>query len=171
METLHTERLTLSPCTIDDAAFLLALLNSPGWLKYIGDRNVHTLEEARSYMQNRIMKAYEKDDYGMWLVRDTTTGAAMGLCGIVVRDTLPHPDLGFAFLPEFQGKGFAFEAAQAVMEFAIGYTDIDTMLAIATPDNTHSIKLLTKLGMSFESEFTDPDTKDLLVRYSINLNI
>lgn len=169
MEILTTERLTLRACTTDDADFLLALLNSPGWLQFIGDRNVHTREEAADYIAKRMMPTYEQHDLGMFLVEITETKTPIGLCGIVVRDTLPCPDLGFAFLPDFQHKGYALEAANEIMQFVIGYTSIDTLCAIATPDNKRSIALLEKLGMTYESTLIDPDTKEELVKYSIAL--
>jgi RimJ/RimL family protein N-acetyltransferase len=169
METLSTQRLIMRACQTEDAAFVLQLLNSPGWLQYIGDRNVRTEEAAALYIEQRMRPSYEKYDHGMFLVLLKESETPIGLCGIVVRDTLPHPDIGFAFLPEFQGQGYAFEAASEMMQFVIGYTDIDVLLAIATPDNTSSIKLLEKLGMTYEETIVDPETKDTLVRYRIDL--
>ena len=150
MPALTTARLTLTPMSVDDAPFMLALLNEPSWLRFIGDRGIRTLDQARTYIENGSVQSFARHGFGSFLVRLTATGTPIGTCGLYQRDTLPATDIGFAFLSQFTGRGYAFEAATAIM--AHGRTDLGLkrILAITSPDNTASIKLLTKLGLRFD---------------------
>jgi RimJ/RimL family protein N-acetyltransferase len=140
---LRTERLTLTPVTLDDDAFVLELLNDPGWLQNIGDRGVRTLEDARAYITDRFSKS-------LWLVVRDRFGERLGLCGIVDgREGLEHPDIGYAFLARHAGKGYATEAARAVLAHAREVLGLKTVLAITTPDNTPSQRVLEKIGLKF----------------------
>lgn len=143
-------RLTLRHATLGDAAFLCRLLNDPDWLRNIGDRGVRTVEDAEQFVRNRIWKTYETDGFGMYTVELQIDHRPVGLCGIVRRDSLPGPDLGFALLPEFRGQGLAFEAASAVMTYARDVLRLPPLLAITTPGNESSGRLLEKLGFEFQ---------------------
>ena len=167
---LRTERLIIRKLTFDDSLFIVQLLNSPGWLKYIGDRGVKTEEDAKLYLQNGPLLSYEKYGFGLYLVMLLETGDPIGMCGILKRENLEHPDLGFAFLPEFTGKGYAYEAANAVIQFAGQRLEIKTLLAITLPENLNSIKLLEKVGMKYDGVVKSHDGKDNLNLYKMELN-
>lgn len=149
MRELSTERLRLSPVTQDDAAFVLEMLNDPGWLANIGDRGVRTLDDARRYIADRLVASYEKNGFGLWVVERKDAPGAIGICGLVKRDTLPEPDIGFAFLPEFWSAGYAYESAAAVKTYALGTLGMPRLLAITNDDNVASIRLVEKLGLAF----------------------
>ncbi|QHL87021.1 GNAT family N-acetyltransferase [Nibribacter ruber] len=166
---VETDRLTLSRVTPADAPFILEIVNSPGWLMYIGDRNVHTLEQAHFYMENAYFGKYRLQGFGMYLVRRKEDQAAMGLCGLVQREYLPGPDLGYAFLPGFGGKGYATEAAQGVLTYAREELKIPRLLAMTLPDNHASIRLLEKLGFRFNNTLQDPNTQEDLNLYKKEL--
>jgi len=147
---LKTERLVLRKLTFEDSPFIVQLLNSPGWLEFIGDRGVRTEEDAKVYLQDGPMLSYEKNGFGLYLVGLLETSEPIGICGILKRDNLEHPDLGFAFLPEFTKKGYAQEVANATIWFAKEKLNIKTLFAITLPHNSSSIKLLEKVGMKYE---------------------
>lgn len=147
---LETDRLLIRQPTIEDAAFLLRLVNEPSWLQYIGDRNVHSLEDAEKYLLNGSIKSYETNGFGFGIVIEKETGTSIGMCGFVKRDFLDHVDIGFAFYPEYTRQGYAFESAKACMQHASEFLDIKKLLAICTQDNTSSIKLLEKLGFAVD---------------------
>jgi RimJ/RimL family protein N-acetyltransferase len=145
--TLQTPRLTLRPLNENDATFVLGLLNQPSFLQFIGDRNVRTLEQARAYISEGPQASYERNGFGLLLVQAKAAAAPIGMCGLVKRDYLPDPDIGFAFLPEHWSQGFALEAARAVIDDALDSQTLQRIAAIVQPDNAASIKLLGKLGM------------------------
>jgi [ribosomal protein S5]-alanine N-acetyltransferase len=147
---LETERLLLRPLTFDDAPFVLELLNDPDWLRFIGDKGVRTLEEARRYIETGPFDSYAKNGFGMLLVEQRADRAPAGLCGLVRRDVLPGPDLGYAFLPAYRGRGYAREAAEAVLRFARETAGIDRVHAITDPTNARSIGVLEHFGFRFE---------------------
>jgi len=164
MKILDTERLILLEQTQDDAAFILALLNSPGWLKYIGERNVKTVEEAAKYILNGAMKSYKENGFGLYLVQLKDGGTPVGICGIIKRPGLDQVDIGFAFLPEHEGRGYCFESATAVMTYAREALGLGVVVAITTKDNEASIRLLKKMGFDLKEKVTLPgDTEELLL--------
>jgi RimJ/RimL family protein N-acetyltransferase len=142
---IETQRLFLRPMAVDDAPFILTLLNEPSFLRYIGDKQVRTLEDARQYILNGPVASYERHGFGLLLVELKDTQTPIGMCGLLKREELPDPDIGFALLPDFWNKGFAFEAASAVLADAP-----HRILAITSLDNDASINLLERLGFSFE---------------------
>lgn len=146
---IETERLILRKFIVNDAAFILELLNSEGWLRYIGDRNVKTQEDAENYITNKFLPGYAINGFGMYLVQLKSDLTPIGTCGLIKRDSLEDIDIGFAFLPDYMRKGYAFEAAQATMQYAVHTLKIDRLLAITTPDNVASIKLVEKIGLHF----------------------
>ena len=156
MTVLQTQRLDLRQLVREDAPFILELVNEPSWLRFIGDRNVHSLEDAVGYIEKGPLESYAKNGFGLYLVVDRESGASAGLCGLIRRDVLPHVDIGFAFSPRFWGRGLAFEAASAVLAHGRDVLGLSPILAIVNPDNERSIALLEKLGMRFDRMFRLP---------------
>jgi len=163
---LETKRLILRQFTTDDTKFILELVNSPGWLEFIGDRNIKTDEQAKKYLQNGPLKSYEQNGFGLSLVALKNEKLPIGMCGIIKRDHLENPDIGFAFLPEFTGKGLAFEMAAATMAYAKDQLKLPVIFAITVSENKTSIKLLEKIGMKFIKRFCFPEEKEELMLYS-----
>jgi ribosomal-protein-alanine N-acetyltransferase len=149
MDIVQTPRTVLRELTLSDAAFILELLNEPAYHRYIGDRGVRDVAGAEKYLREGPMTSYAKNGYGLWLVA-LKDGTPIGMCGPIRRDTLEHPDLGFALLARFGGQGYAHEAASAVLAHARSALKLGTLLAITAPENPPSIKLLGKLGFRFE---------------------
>jgi len=161
---LETGRLSLREFNTIDAAFIIQLLNSEGWLKFIGDRHIKTLEQAENYLTNGPMKSYSVNGFGLSMVELKNTHTPIGMCGIIKRDNLPDIDIGFAFLEEFMGNGYAFEIAQATINFAKENLQKETILAITIPTNVRSINLLKKIGMKFEKNFSfEGSTEELML--------
>lgn len=146
-EILETRRLRLRKLTTADAPFMLALLNDPAFHQYIGDRGVQSEAQARDYIKHGAIASYAQFGYGMYLAELKSDGRAAGICGLVRRDGLDDPDLGFAFMPEFRSQGLATEAASAVLRHAVNAMALPRVVAIVTPDNQASIALLQKAGM------------------------
>lgn len=163
----ETERLLLCPLKSDDAEFIFRLLNTPGWLEFIGDRGIRTLADAEQYIIGGPAKSYSKNGFGLWLVK-TKTGDSIGICGLIKRDTLEDVDLGFAFLPEFEGKGYALEAANASLALAQNQYGIKRVTAITVPGNRRSINLLEKTGMKFEREIILEGETVTLLLFGLN---
>ncbi len=150
VKILETDRLLLrevDPAT--DAEFMLELLNTPKFIKYIGDRCVRTVETSRGFIETRYRQSYLENGYGLYAVDLKETCTPIGICGFVKRETLPGPDLGFAFLPEFERKGYGFESAAAVIEYGRNIFGFTRVLAITSKDNDVSGRLLEKLGFRF----------------------
>jgi RimJ/RimL family protein N-acetyltransferase len=162
----ETKRLYLAEATTKNAAFMLALLNSEGWLEFIGDRNVRTEAEAAKYLTDRVIKAYA-EGFGMYNVILKSTGEIIGMCGLVNRPTLKGIDIGFGFLPQYMGKGYALESAQAVMAFAKNDLQLTEVLAITTQNNVRSQKLLEKLGLTITKSYTDSSDGSPMYLYKI----
>jgi len=156
MCVLETTRLRLRRLTADDADFIRRLLNEPSFIRYIGDRGVRTLADARKYMREGPMDSYERYGFGLYVVEIKDGQTPAGICGLLKRDSLEDVDLGFAFLPEFWRHGYAREASAAVLDDAQarGFTRV---LAITTPDNAGSIRLLLKLGFRFDRTLRHPE--------------
>ena len=150
--SLETDRLIIRPITLDDASFILTLLNEPSFLRYIGDKQVRNLEDARQYILNGPVASYERHGFGLCLVELRESHTPVGMCGILKREELPDPDIGFALLPDFWSKGLAFEAAAAVLNDARERLKLERILAITSLDNEASINLLERLGFRFERE-------------------
>lgn len=163
---LETERIKVRWLTMDDTRFIIELLNSPGWLKFIGDRNVKTEDQAKKYLESGPLKSYADNGFGLSLVELKNEKMPIGMCGIIKRDHLESPDIGFAFLPEFIGKGLAFEVAKATMTYAKQTLKLPEILAITLPSNKLSIKLLEKIGMRFIKIFSFPNDNEQLSLYS-----
>jgi RimJ/RimL family protein N-acetyltransferase len=146
---IRSERLDLRRLQVSDAGFILELLNDAEFLRFIGDKGVRTVADARDYIQKGPMDSYERHGFGLLAVclRD---GTPIGICGLVKRDGLDDVDVGFAFLPRYRSKGFAVESAAAVLSHAREALSLRRVVAITTPDNSSSIAVLQKIGLKFE---------------------
>jgi ribosomal-protein-alanine N-acetyltransferase len=147
---LQTDRLALRRISLDDAPFILELLNDSSFLRFIGDKKVRTLDDARNYILSGPMASYEKFGFGLFLVELKKSSTPIGICGLLKRDTLEDVDIGFAFLPDFCGLGYGFESARATMEYGRDVLGLKRIVAITSPDNEASVALLEKLGLRFE---------------------
>jgi len=147
---LRTARLVVRALTLEDAPFIVTLLNDPAFVANIGDRGVRTEADARGYLDAGPFASYARHGFGLCAVAMADTGEALGICGLLQRDELPDPDIGFAFLPQFRGQGYAFEAASAVKADAHARLGLATLYAVVNPANDASIRLLAKLGFAFQ---------------------
>ena len=150
MIILKTKRLILRQLINDDANFILKLVNDPDWLHYIGDKNVHNLDDACDYINNGPGASYKQNGFGLYLASLKENDSKIGLCGLIKRDVLDHPDVGFAFLPAFRNQGYAKESAAAVLVYGKDTLGIDRILAITATDNETSGRVLEKIGLHFE---------------------
>lgn len=168
---LETERLTLREFTKGDAEFIYKLLNSEGWLKYIGTRNINTTADAEKYITEKLMPGYEKNGFGFYMtelkdnagLKDNTP---IGMCGLVKREALEDIDIGFALLPENEGKGYAYEAASATMDYAKNVLGLKKIAGITVAYNKPSIRLLEKIGLTFDKMINMPDDKEELMYFT-----
>jgi RimJ/RimL family protein N-acetyltransferase len=147
---LETERLRLRRLSVDDAEFILRLLNEPSFIQNIGDREVRTIEDARAYILKGPIASYEKFGFGLWIVEAKSPGLPIGICGLLKRDMLEDVDIGYALLPEFWSQGYAFESASAVMSYAREKLGAKRVLAVVNADNQRSIRLLEKMDFQYE---------------------
>ena len=152
----ETARLRLREFVDDDAPFVFELVNQPSWVENIGDRGVRTLEDARAYITDRLRPSYAETGYGFWCVERREDATPVGLCGLVKRPALEAPDIGYALRPAFWGLGYAREATQATVQVARDRYGIDRLIAIVTPSNTPSIRVLEHLGMRVEGNTRMP---------------
>ncbi|MDA0151193.1 GNAT family N-acetyltransferase [Vibrio sp. Makdt] len=164
MQAVETERLRLRMITPQDAAFIQRLYSSEDFLRYIGDKEINDTDKAVEYIKNNILKMYEEKGVCLLMVEMKGSLTPIGICGLIKRDTLSSHDIGYGFVPEVYGQGFAQEAAEAIIEQAKQNADIDHLVAITTSDNIRSIALLTKLGFVFER------VEDV-INESVNLNL
>ena len=166
LENPPTERLILNELSLNDTAFIYELVNTPEWIRFIGQRHVNNLEDAASYI-NRILNNVNAH-YTTVRLKDSLT--PIGVITFLQRDYLQHPDIGFAFLPRFGKKGYAFEAAKAVFDSVKQVEADKIVLATTLPDNVQSIQLLEKLGLRFDKEISVGDDKLLLYTTGVNHN-
>jgi RimJ/RimL family protein N-acetyltransferase len=144
-----------------DAEFICALLNTSKFIKYIGDRGVRTPDEAAEFIENRYRQSYRDHGFGLYAVELKDDGTPIGVCGFVRRDTLPGPDIGFAFLPEYEGKGYGQESGEAVLAFGREKLGFTSVFAITSLDNDASGRLLEKLGLTFARVIVSPECEKL----------
>lgn len=150
MIVAETDRLVLRRLTVEDAPFILELLNDPDWLRFIGDKGVRTLEDAQNYILTGPIESYARRGFGLFLVERKDDARSIGLCGLLKRDVLEDVDVGYAFLPGYRGKGYAVEAAAAALRFGKETVGLTRVAAITNPENARSIRVLEKLGLAFE---------------------
>ena len=158
-----TNRLSIVEASLNDAPFIFNLMNSKGWLQFIGDRGIKTLKDAEQYIQLSLIDKYRSLGFGLYKLSLRTNDTPIGLCGFVQRDYLNAPDIGFAMLPEFEGNGYMFEAASKIIEMGFSTLNLKTIYGITIPNNTRSIKLLIKLGLSEIDKTTNPKGEQLLI--------
>ncbi|MEZ4779295.1 MAG: GNAT family N-acetyltransferase [Flavobacteriaceae bacterium] len=164
----QTPRLYLRKISVLDAPFIFELLNSKEWLKYIGDRGIDSIEKAEAYIEKNYLPIC-KNGLGVFVVTLSSSHLSIGTCGLYQRDTLDHPDIGFAFLPEYIGKGYGFEAASAVVKYALENLKLASLYGFTLPENIPSIKLLEKLGLQNKGSFNlEGDEAELLLFKIIN---
>ena len=164
MKILETERTILREIVEADVKFILDLLNQPSFIKYIGDRNVRTIDEAKEFIENRYRQSYREHGFGLYAVELKENQTPIGICGFVKRVGLPDADIGFALLPQFERKGYAFESAAAVMRYGRDVLGLKRVLAITTQNNESSGRLLEKIGFKFEGLIKLPhDDEDLKI--------
>ncbi len=150
MQVLETDRLVLRYFHADDVEFVVRLLNEPSFIEHIGDKGVRTAEEANQYLLDGPLDSYERFGYGLNMVEMKETGEPIGMCGLVRRENLDDADIGYAFLEKHWSKGYARESAEAVLNHARETFGLGRIVAIVTPENHSSIKLLEKIGLKFQ---------------------
>ncbi|MDX2221026.1 MAG: GNAT family N-acetyltransferase [Burkholderiales bacterium] len=172
---IETERLCLAELTESpsDIAFIRRLVNDPDWLRYIGDKNVHSDEDALRYLRNGPLAMYAKHGVGLWRValkaeRPGSDAIPIGMCGLIKREGLDDLDLGFAFLPDYRAQGYAAEASRAVLGWG-RERGVATVVAITTFDNTASGALLSRLSFSRDGEVKLPNSEEALFKYRLDL--
>jgi RimJ/RimL family protein N-acetyltransferase len=168
MQILQSARLRLRPMVEDDASFLVALLNEPAFLRHIGDKGVRTVTDALTYMSGP-RESYRVHGFGLAVVESLENESAMGICGLIKRDWLSSPDLGFAFLPEYSGQGYALEAAETTLQHARDALGVEQVLAIVAPGNVASLRLLGKLGFSDNGRVEPPGQDQPALLFSLIL--
>jgi ribosomal-protein-alanine N-acetyltransferase len=162
VKILETERTVVRKVRLDDAGFMLDLLNQPSFVQFIGDRGVRTLDQARAYIEERALAGYEKNGFGPYVVELKGGGPAIGIVSLLSRDELDDVDIGFAFLPTFWRRGFATECGVALMEHAFSARGLSRIIAVTQPENLASIKTLEKMGLVYEGRVRmDVDGPDL----------
>jgi len=161
----ETERLIIRHFNHSDAEFIVQLLNEESFIRYIVDKNVRNITDAIEYLNNGPISSYQQYGFGLNLVSLKETGEAIGMCGLLKRDELDYPDLGFALLPKFWGKAYASESASAVLKEAAAIYSQNIVLAVTMPDNLSSNKLLKKLGFTLKGSIRLYDSLNNLYEY------
>ena len=166
MEILSTERLHLRRVILGDAPDLYRLMNDKDWLLNIGDREVYSVKDAENYIESKFDKTFEEKGFGFFAVTLKTNKEFIGIVGLVDRDGLDHVDIGYGILPEFRGKGYAYEASKAIYDYGQRSLQIDKIVAIVNADNQPSITVLKKLGLQFEKMIQLPDENKEIMLFS-----
>lgn len=167
---IETDRLSIRALTIIDAGFMMQLMNTATWIKNIGDRNIKDKTAASNYIANYIINSYNKNGFGLFLVTQKKDNHSVGIAGLVKREGLTIPDLGFAFLPQYEGKGYATEAGKAVIKYAAESLKMDELAGITKPDNLASIRVLEKVGMQFKQPIQLPQDSNIFSLYIMALH-
>jgi ribosomal-protein-alanine N-acetyltransferase len=167
-KSFETERLTIRPTSEDDSEFIFELLNTPKWLKYIGDRNIKTVESAKDYIKEKMIPQLERLGYSNYTLISKQDNKKIGACGLYDREGLEGIDIGFAFLPEYENKGFAYESSNRLKEAAFNEFGIKAISAITIEENTSSRKLLEKLGFKLTGTTRIPNDDEELLLYKID---
>lgn len=165
---LATARLRLEELTYDDAAFIHDLLNEPGFIEYIGDKDVRSEEDAKRYLREGPIGSYEQNGFGLYLVRLAGSNEEVGICGLLKRDGFDDPDLGFAFCERHWGHGYASEAAMAVLDHGRSELGLRRIIAMADAANQASVRVLEKLGFRYERNVTMPGEAEEVCLYEVN---
>ncbi|KAB2881254.1 GNAT family N-acetyltransferase [bacterium] len=169
-QILETDRLIIRELNSHDAEFILKLVNTPAWLKFIGDRGVKNLDDAKKYIENGPVKSYADNGFGLYLMELKNEKAPIGMCGLIKRDFLPDPDIGFALMPEFEGKGYGYESASAVLSYGQRQLGLAKIVAVTVRENVNSIHLLEKIGLREEGTVVYPGTDEELLLFGVEFN-
>lgn len=156
MLILETDRLVVRHLTEDDGEFILELLNEPAFIRNIADRGVRTIDDAQAYIRNGPVDSYQKNGFGLFVVELKETGLPIGMCGLIRRDVLPDVDIGYALLERYWNKGYAHEAAAAVLDYGYKTLKLNRIIAITALDNDASGKVLGKIGLRFDRNIQVP---------------
>ncbi|HLG26968.1 MAG TPA: GNAT family N-acetyltransferase [Paenisporosarcina sp.] len=167
MKIIETERLVLRHIKTEDAKFMLEILNEPAWIKYIGDRGIRTIDEAKKYIEDGPMTMYEEKGFGLYLVELKESETPIGICGLIQRDFLKDVDLGFAIHSKYWGNGYAFEAAQATLTYGNEVLGFQRIVGFTSLDNEKSASLLLKLGMIEEDKIKFASTQEEVRLFAI----
>jgi [ribosomal protein S5]-alanine N-acetyltransferase len=159
---IASKRLIIRPATLEDAPFILELLNSPGWLEFIGDRNVHTVAEAETYLTTRLVGVNPTKGCGIYTLFTKENDTPIGMSSLVKRDYLEHVDIGYALLPEHEGKGYATEASEAVLDYAMNALEHNPIVGICLKKHQASVRVLEKIGLKMEKEYMEGNEEMLL---------
>lgn len=170
MIILETKRLKLRLFEDRDDAFMLRLVNEPSWWEHIGDKGIRSLDDSRKYIEEGLIGMYQRQGFGLYLVEMKHGGKPIGMCGLLKRDSLEDADLGFAFCEEFWGKGFAYESADATLSYAEKVLLLSRVVAITSPANESSMKLLEKLGFCYEQMLELSSFSEKIMLYGIELS-
>lgn len=166
---LETARLTLRRFEFDDAPFVVELLNQPSFIQNIGDRGVRNVADAQRYLREGPMAMYDRYGFGLWRASRRSDGVFVGMCGLLKRDILPDVDVGYAFLPDHWGQGYAFEAANATVQLGARRFGLKRIIGVVSDHNTASIRVLEKVGMSFERTYPMHPNEPEVRLYSMSL--
>jgi ribosomal-protein-alanine N-acetyltransferase len=169
MKTFETERIILKPTTKEDAPFILDLFNSPKWIEFIGDRNVKTVKDTEDYIENKMTPQIERLGYGNFTIIRKFDGQKIGACGLYDREGIDGIDIGFALLPSFEKKGYAFESVNKLKEVAFSHFQLKEISGITSKNNKASQDLLTKIGLDFEKNIKLPNDDDEILLYKLKL--
>ena len=163
----ETQRLIITKVDLQDAPFFFELMNTPHWIKYIGDKKIKTVTHAKAHLKKGILKSYRKDGFGFYKVLLKSENLkTIGICGLVKRKELEDVDIGFGFLPDYEGKGFGYESSIEIMKLAQNKFKIKKVAAITSPKNVNSIKLLEKLGLTYKKRIIPFDDAEELLLFA-----
>lgn len=166
MTITETERLRLEEAGPEDALFFMELMNSPGYIAFIGDRGIDSVQKAIGYIQENLVASYDNNGYGLFKMVLKERERAIGICGLLKRAYLEHTDIGYAILPEYEGKGYTFEAAKSIMEYATTILKLHPILGITKKTNRASRRLLDKIGLHETGTIIPPDGNEELLLYA-----
>ncbi|HAI19199.1 MAG TPA: RimJ/RimL family protein N-acetyltransferase [Xanthomarina gelatinilytica] len=167
----ETNRLIISKLTLEDASFILELTNTPHFIKYVGNKNLKTLEDAKNYLKEGTLKSFKNFGFGFYKLQlKQEQNKTIGTCGLVKREQLDHVDIGFAMLPSYEGKGFGLEASKEILKLAKNTFKLTRILAITLPTNSNSIKLLEKLGLTYEKRVKPFEDDEELLLFAKDLH-
>lgn len=166
---METERLTLLPTALSDAPFLLQLMNQPKWKANIGNRNLKTINDAERYVQEKMLPHFKTHGFGNYIIRLKSTSTPIGNCGLYVRPNLPQADIGYSLITQYEGKGYAIEAAKCMKQAAINSFKLKQLYGYTSKENKASQNLLLKLGMKLNGTAVFEGETEELLRYKVSL--
>jgi ribosomal-protein-alanine N-acetyltransferase len=167
LKTFETDRLILKPTTLADAEFIRSLYNSPKWIEFIGDRQLNTVKDAENYIQTKLMPQMERLGYGTYTIIRKSDGEKVGSCGLYDREGVKGIDIGFALLPDFERKGYAYESVNSLKEIGFNDFKLNQISGITSKKNKASQDLLIKIGLNFEKNITLPNQTQKILLYTL----